>query len=490
MKGRYRLFKTGHIAAFPVRLAVIMLCVAQSLGSGLIVGASPLQVKELNFVFLHGMGSTSAPTQLLADTIEERARTYISDFQQANPGTIVQINTLQRSYPNDVDIDKWAQNIADAVEKHFAGKKNLILVGHSMGGKAALYAVAHNIGNLSDRTAMVVTINSPIKYLNAYNVVGGVSVTNYIQANRLISDKGVANSLSSYDSSADGLQVGTNKHWLAFISAESAPLSTQFDFSSLDPFPEDMDDGLVPISAQYSAGADVVYYGEHAHSAFTEEPDVAETIADQILRYLFGGIIETPVLAYSQTFEHHAGWFPLAYHWGDRLGESLGMSGDISHINSSFFKWQEWEDIVGGCSTGNLLSSYQVYLDSFPFLTSTNIRLSNPGDPTDCRLYVKTRAAPKSRVQARWNTLQYQTLPPEVNRDHYEIKITGGTSLVKIPQASWLTSNTTDTRLQAWSQAEGPFRWFKADVQIYSQQAVRRKLIDEILSQPLAGYNQ
>ena len=37
-----------------------------------------------------------------------------------------------------------------------------------MGGKAALYAVAHNIGNLADKVAMVVTSNSPIKKLSNY----------------------------------------------------------------------------------------------------------------------------------------------------------------------------------------------------------------------------------------------------------------------------------------------------------------------------------
>jgi hypothetical protein len=32
-----------------------------------------------------------------------------------------------------------------------------------MGGKTALYAVAHNIGNIAERVDAVITINSPVK---------------------------------------------------------------------------------------------------------------------------------------------------------------------------------------------------------------------------------------------------------------------------------------------------------------------------------------
>jgi surfactin synthase thioesterase subunit len=90
---------------------------------------------------------------------------------------------------NNVDVDTWANNIADAVQKHFTGKRNLILVGHSMGGKAALYAVAANVKDLGNLTAMVVTINSPVKKLDDYHVTGGGSVVNYLHKSRIISDK-------------------------------------------------------------------------------------------------------------------------------------------------------------------------------------------------------------------------------------------------------------------------------------------------------------
>ena len=110
----------------------------------------PVQVKELNFVFLHGAGGNSCSFQLLADTIKEQLPAHILDYEQANPGTKVQADTLLRCYPNDVDIQTWAQNIADNINKYFPNKKNLILIGHSMGGKAALYAVAQNIGIMKE----------------------------------------------------------------------------------------------------------------------------------------------------------------------------------------------------------------------------------------------------------------------------------------------------------------------------------------------------
>ncbi len=487
MRKRGKVFKTRYVIAFRVWLSVITLCLGLFLNQGQVVAANTTQVKELNFVFLHGLGSTSATTQLLADIIEEQAKIYAASYEQVNPGITVRVNTFQRSYPNNVDVVTWANNVADAIKVRFAGKKNLILIGHSMGGKAALYAVAHNIQSLGDITSMVVTINSPVKNLSAYHLTGGDFVSNFIRQGGLIYDQKVTNSLGYYDSSADGLQIGTNKHWLAFISAESAPLSPQYDQPGVDPFPRDMDDGAVPISAQYSAGADTVYYGEYKHGDFETKPSVAGIIADRILRYLFGGTIEVPSLNFQGAFEHHAGWSPLTYRWYDRFGEFPGVSGNISHNNNSFYRWQEWEDIVRGCSPGTLSERYDVRLISFPLLSSiSEVRWLNPSDPADCRLYLKTRAAPKSFVRVNWNTAQYQQLPSGFKRSHYEIEVTTSTSLTVIPQASWLTKDMADTRLQVWSRAAGPFHWFKAELRMYYQQTIQRKVIDEIPSQPLS----
>jgi pimeloyl-ACP methyl ester carboxylesterase len=129
---------------------------------------NPVKVKELNFVFLHGAGGHSCSFQLLEDSIMRQLPAYILSYEQDHPDIQIEVDTLKRCYPNDVDIDTWANNIADSIDEHFPDKENLILVGHSMGGKTALYAVAQNIGNLADKVAMVITINSPIKSLENY----------------------------------------------------------------------------------------------------------------------------------------------------------------------------------------------------------------------------------------------------------------------------------------------------------------------------------
>ena len=86
-------------------------------------------IKELNFVFLHGAGSNICSLQLLADAITEQLPEYILGYEQANPSTKVRVDTLQRCYPNNIDIATWANNIADSINKNFPNRKNLILIG-------------------------------------------------------------------------------------------------------------------------------------------------------------------------------------------------------------------------------------------------------------------------------------------------------------------------------------------------------------------------
>ena len=84
--------------------AAIVLCLILAGVPGHFALASPVAEKDLNFVFLHGMGATSASTQPLADATESQAQGYIATYEQANPGIVVKVNTLQRSYPNNVDV--------------------------------------------------------------------------------------------------------------------------------------------------------------------------------------------------------------------------------------------------------------------------------------------------------------------------------------------------------------------------------------------------
>jgi len=453
---------------------------------------NPAQVKELNFVFVHGMGGNACTFQLLSDSIKEQLPAYILDYEQANPGTKIHIDTLQRCYPGYVDVKTWANNIVDSINKHFKNKKNLILVGHSMGGKASLYATAHNVGNLTDKVAMVITVNSPIKSLNQYFVTGGGSVLNYCQTVWSRLDKGICDSLATYDSCQDGSWVSHNKHWLAFISGETSPLSEQFDVGGVDGWPRNMDDGIVPLSAQYCDEADVIYYGNYGHGEFEELDKIADSMADQILHYLFGGQIECSVFVKSGNFEHQADWLLGTDHWEDIVGAVPASSGKLWHRNESYLHWQEWEDVVGRCLPRSQRSSYQVsQVAGLPILTSVEERRWLSLDrPEDCQLYIRTRAAPRNSVQADWTIYRQGLLPKGTERDHYEVEITTATPLTGIKRVSWATNDSRDTRLRIWSEAESPFRWFEAKWRVYTKESRQRKVIDEIPAEAPAKNTQ
>ena len=464
-------------------VAVMALCIQlAALGPAQAAPEDGSTVKELNFVFLHGAGGTACSLQLLADSVGDRAPVYTFTYEHANPGTRIRVNTLVRCYPAYADIGTWANNVADSINKYLPGKKNLVLVGHSMGGKAALYIAAHNIGGLANRIAAVATINSPIKSLYQYYVVGGGSVTDYCQAVWYRLNQGACESVAFYDSSPDGEWVSQNKHWLAFISGESAPLTQQFNYGGVDGWPRDMDDGIVPISAQYSDAADVVYYGEYGHSDFGVLPDVARFLADQILRYLFGEPVECSVFARSGTFGHRASWLPLTAGWEDVAGEVLASSGTVQHHNDSDFRWQGWEDVVGECPAASDRSGYRVEkAGGFPLLTAVREwRWLTSDNVQDCRLYIRSSVAPLDTIVVDWSVYGRGLLPAGTSRDHYEIEITEATTLANVTSASWTTDEPRDVRLIILSEAEGPFRWFEASWRIYTKEERTRKVVDEL----------
>jgi pimeloyl-ACP methyl ester carboxylesterase len=441
-----------------------------------------VNTKEINFVLLHGFNGNSSALQLLDDCLEAQISAYITNYEYAHPGVKVTTSSLLRSYPNNVDIDTWANNIADAINLHFAGKNNLVLVGHSMGGKTALYAVSHNIGNIADKVSMVVTINSPVRSLVNYYFVGGDIALDYWGAQKIITNKGVLESLVNYDSSQDGKWVAANKHWMAFISAEFAPLSTQFDTSGVDLLPRVIDDTIVPISCQYVDGADVVYYGEYAHSDFSDKEQISGYMADRILTYIFGGGVDCSVLTRAGAFGHKAGLMPGTDYWEDLVGGVLEDSGTLVHKNASWYKWQDWQDVVGNNTAGVSRSSFQtVQKNSFPLFTGiSQVDWVSPDNPEDNRLNLKTRAAPGATVQVDWSIYQRGLLPEGVTRDHYEVEIDTGTQLTSITKVSWETDDSRDVRLRINSQASSPFRWFETLWRVYSKETRQRQIIDEM----------
>ncbi|MCJ7515416.1 MAG: hypothetical protein MUO89_05560, partial [Dehalococcoidia bacterium] len=369
---------------------------------------------------------------------------------------------------------------------HFAGRGNLILIGHSMGGKSALYAVAHNVGNIAGKTAMVVTINTPVKSLNNYQLVGGGAFSDFCRARWLLQpDGGICDSVGSYDSSEDGKLVSQNKRWLAFISGESSPLSPQFDYGGFDPYPRDMDDGALPMSAMYADSADVIYYGEHGHSDFTLIKEVADPLAGQILKYIFGDTVQCSVLDRDGGWEHKAGLLLGTDYWHDIIGDELGNSSYLWHWNPSYTKWQDWEDTVEyypPTYENQLRSRFDAATErSAAFFTRlVEARWLNPDDPSDCRLYLRTRAAPQTYVQVAWNIYVQGMLPEGKQRDHYEIEITAGTPMAAISEAAWLNDNPRDLRVGVSSHAERPFRWYEARWRVYYQESRQRHVIDEI----------
>jgi len=459
-----------------------------------------IRVMELNFVFLHGFNGDAGSLQLLKDSINEQLPAYITNYRYDHPDIEITTEMLCRSYPNNVDIDTWANNIADSINTHMAGKKNIILIGHSMGGKTALYSVAHNTGNIAEKVPMVVTINSPVKSLSQYNFVSGDTALDFWGAQFFLTSKGALDSLVNYDCSPEAKWVGTNKKWLACISAEANPVSSQFDTGGIDTLPRNMDDSIVPLSCQYTDEADVVYYGQYEHGDFTKIPAVSSYLTNQILQYIFGGNVECSSFSRSGFFEHKADLFPGTDRWQDLVGGVLSASGTVMHQNNSFFKWQEWEDIVGGATSETnvkgaifssespgkgIRSSFQtMQKNSTPFFTGIIESRWLTDDPQDGRIYLRTRAAPRSSVQVDWSVYEQGLLPSGLERDHYEVEIESGAQFTRINDITWETSDPRDLRLRISSEAQSPFRWFKAQWKVYYKESRNRQLIDSL---PLQG---
>ncbi len=460
-------------------------------------GESREVIKELNFVFCHGMGGNPCAFQNITDRINELLPYFIDRYQEKNPGISVKVNILDRCYPAYVDINTWANNIADSINKHLSGKDNLILIGHSMGGKTALFATAHNVGNITDRVAAVITINSPIKKLDDFYVPGGGPMADYCRTTQLGNDQGVCDSVAFYDSSADGLAVSQEKRWLAFISAELSPLSPLYNQSGVDIWPRNLDDGVVPLMAQFSEGADVVYYGEHQHSEVGAKDTTSLFLANHILFYIFGYEMEFSVPLRTGTFKHEADWLLGTDQWSDIVGGIPTANGTITHRNSAFYKWQQWEDIIGECEPEDERSYSHVHLDSVPLLTSIRgASWVSSSNISDCRLRVTTSAAPLTRVEADWTIFSAGLLPEETPRSFYDVEIIRGTPLASIIAVNWWKDDPLNPVIWIRSQAQSPFRWFEARWTTYKKEYRVVSVINDIpltvipavvASEPLPG---
>lgn len=90
-------------------------------------------------------------------------------------------------------------------------------------------------------------------------------------------------------------------------------------------------------------------------------------------------------------------------------------------------------------------------------------------------------------MQVNWSIHQQGLLPVGFGRGHYEVEIVTGTPLTKITHVSWATEESGDLRLKIGSEAERPFRWFKAEWRVYFKEGRQRRVIDEIPGQLLGN---
>ncbi|MBN2239301.1 MAG: hypothetical protein JW712_05970 [Dehalococcoidales bacterium] len=469
-----------------ISLCVLLLCLQLSIFQAVQAAPSTEVIKELNFVFLHGMGGNPCAFQSLADQINDMIPYFIDRYQEKNPGIQIKVNMLDRCYPGYVSIETWAKNIADSINEHFGEKDNLILVGHSMGGKTALYTVAHDIGAIADRVAAVITINSPVKKLNDYYVPGGGPMLEYCRTVLLGDDEGVCDSVAFYDSSADGLKISQEKHWLAFISAESSPVSSDFNQSGVDIWPRNLDDGVVPLTAQFADGADVIYYGQSQHSDAGEVEEISKNLSNFILLYIFGYPVDFSVPARTGIIEHEADWLLGTDQWSDIVGGIATANGTIVHQNKSFFKWGEWEDIIGDCEEGDERSYSHIHLASTPLISSISGANWVSENTSDCRLNVITRAAPLTKLEVEWTVFSAGILPEENPRSFYDIEITKGTPLASIIGINWWKDNPQNPVIWVRSQAQSPFRWFEARWSTYMKESRVVNIIDDIPEQVIS----
>ncbi len=215
---------------------------------------------------------------------------------------------------------------------------------------------------------------------------------------------------------------------------------------------------------------------------------MADNLADQILRYVFGGIMDFSVLGRAGSFEHKSDLLPGTDYWEDTVGGILADSGTLSHFNPSWFKWQEWEDIVGENVIGSTRCTFQFRQTvSFPLFSGIKeIKWVNPDNPEDGRIYIKTRAAPRSTVQVYWSIYQQGLLPEGIERNHYEVEIETGTQSTAISGISWETSDASDIRLRIRTQAQSPFHWFRVQWRLYYTESREVKLIDSFPIKALA----
>jgi pimeloyl-ACP methyl ester carboxylesterase len=432
---------------------IMLLCILPAcITTGLPNHPEKTSPSEIWIAFFHGLGGNASVNRPLIENISIM-------FQQQG----ITLKYINPSLPNDVSLEEWSTNIAQTI---FDWAKNetqtqpwIILVGHSMGGKAALHAVAQNLKNIDTYVSSVITINSPIKNLGRYRpftyfwngLLLRLLAKQYLHETKVVAIK----DCRDIDTSIDGKTwvEGTNRSWLSFISAEAYPTDPAYDLkiqnNTIDPYPRYMDDGLVPIDAQYTDDATPVYYGTCGHQAMEKEPAAIQTLANTTVRYLLGEPINVSSFSDAWVYDHQA---IRSTFWDDVVGrdETLIDSGYIFHAAGVFPPYQ-WVDVVGGNHTSNLRSRYETQQICCIGSLIKNVSWVS-SNQTDYRLKILSQSLPLGKIELDWRV--YGIIPPEHLRDHYEVEVLDGSSYghSRITNAEWASSDCTDIgiNIRSW----------------------------------------
>lgn len=289
--------------------------------------------------FFHGLGGNLTSNIPLINEIN----------QQFNNSGIV-LKFLNPQLPNDVNLNSWSQNIAislkDWIEQNLQYNPRIVIVGHSMGGKAALYAAAHDDQGIFNYVESIITINSPIKNLGRYKLftymwnglVVSLIAKKYLHSFKTASIIDIRDKDSSID--AKKWVIDEKKDWMAFISGENYPSDPSYDLKTMlgevDPFPREMDDGIVPIDAQYTENAIIEYYGSYDHQSMINNQIVVKNLASIIVKYCFGEFINVSKF-YEKGENTHITILPKE--WTDIVGDRINFNSiNNSLLNNSLIR--------------------------------------------------------------------------------------------------------------------------------------------------------
>jgi pimeloyl-ACP methyl ester carboxylesterase len=212
---------------------------------------------------------TATPSALRPSDSQDPA--LMDDWEVGDPGC-----TTTRQGDPCTTAYEWRYRLVQEINRLYPNKKNIILIGHSTGGRTA-FEVASNTGpdgagtfdwGVRDRIAGVVSINGMIDALqpNRYNVIGAASfVTTCKNGEYAGNVSGVASAdwvgqnkrslaLISWGSCSPSLWTGENDGSLPF-AAQGSPLSRGLN--------------MTPASGQTYTVAYGIKYGSFCHSTIT-----------------------------------------------------------------------------------------------------------------------------------------------------------------------------------------------------------------------------